>query len=677
MLRRGEVFAGYTIEREVGRGGMGSVYAARHPRLPKLTALKLLHPEMFGERETRLRFEREADVVAQLDHPNIISVYDRGAEGEQLWIAMQFVDGVDCASLESVAPERAVQIIVQTAAALDYAHGRGVLHRDVKPANILLTEAGAVGFTERALLSDFGIARVLAENSQLTRTGTLNATLAYASPEQLTAATLDHHSDQYSLACTLFRLLTGRGPFDAGNIATVMLGHIQSPPPAVNSLRPDLPRALNKVLDRGLAKNPLERFASCSEFAAAAREALTTPAIAVPPPLPPPPPVPVEPAKTVLSQQDIVHGCLLGGAVGDALGAPVETMLLRNIQQRYGARGVTGGLETYKGRISDETQLTLFTVEALIRGSVRARAEGIKGATLGMIQENLLIWLRGQGISSSPIPEQPYPLRSGLTEHPELMSYRGPTQATAAAMQLVATRQKPRTPVGTRTKPINDSKGCAAVVRAAPCGFRKSIDDAFELGCDAAALTHGNPSGWLPAGTVAAMVFGLSRGLDLGTALEQARALLSRQKDHEETSRALNAAIRIAEGAAKQGNPTIQAETLESLGTGLIGPEALAIAVSAALCAESAGGTPEQIFRNGVLLSVNHSGDSDSTGAICGALLGARLGVDAIPAQWRRPLDAGAVIASLAEDFCLEFGPNPPADASGAPTEEWLERYPS
>nr|WP_281202121.1 ADP-ribosylglycohydrolase family protein [Nocardia jejuensis] len=371
-----------------------------------------------------------------------------------------------------------------------------------------------------------------------------------------------------------------------------------------------------------------------------------------------------------------MHGCLLGGAVGDALGAPVETMLLRNIQQRYGVRGVTGGPETYKGRISDETQLTLFTVEALIRGSVAARSSGAGGATLGMIQESLLVWLRGQGISAAPLPEQPFPLRSRLTRHAELMSYRGPTHATANAIQLVAAQQQPGSPLGTRDTPINDSKGCAAVVRAAPCGLMNSIDAAFELGCDAAALTHGNPSGWLPAGTLAAMVFGLSRGLDLGTALEQASALLSKQRHFEETSRLLSAAIRLVDDVAHQSTPMLQAEALETLGSGFIGPEALAIAVCAALCAESAGGTPEHIFRTGVLLSVNHSGDSDSTGAICGALLGARLGAAAIPAQWHTPLDAASVIESLATDFCSEFGPNPPVNALGEPPQEWRARYP-
>ncbi|MFE3194744.1 ADP-ribosylglycohydrolase family protein [Nocardia sp. NPDC059240] len=646
MLRRGEVFAGYVIEREVGRGGMGSVYAARHPRLPRLIALKLLHREMFGETETRMRFEREADVIAQLDHPNIITVYDRGDEDQQLWIAMQYVDGVDGASVDpyDLAPERALEIIVQTAAALDYAHGRGVLHRDVKPANILLSRSGGIGtgFTERALLSDFGIARVLDDTAHLTRTGMLNATLAYASPEQLTSAPMGPRSDQYSLACTLFRLLTGRGPFDAPNIATVMLGHLQSPAPDVSVLRPELPAELDAVLHRALAKDPRDRYETCFEFAQAAWETVAEPVSLV-----------RRPRGTATGwapREDTVLGCLYGGAIGDALGAPIETMLLPNIQQRYGIAGVTGEGNGYKGRISDETQLALFTMEALIRGA-RIRERGT-AATVGLIQENLLVWLRGQG---QAVPEQPVPLQSGLTGYPELMTNRGPTQTTISAMRRVAARQRPGVPLGTREHPINDSKGCAAVVRSAPLGFTPSPDFSFELACDAAALTHGNPGAWLPAGALAAMVHGLGRGMDIRTAVEHARAQLIRHRDHEETTYALDQAVGLADAVAFRGRPMPLPGLLEPLGTGVIGSEALAIGVCAAVCAENAGGTPEQIFRNGVLLSVNHSGDSDSTGAVCGALLGARLGVHAIPPAWRSRLDAAAAIERLAADFTREF----------------------
>ncbi|MGX1776441.1 serine/threonine-protein kinase [Nocardia brasiliensis] len=270
-----ETFAGYTIERLLGRGGMGSVYLARHPRLPRMTALKLLNPEVFHDKEIRTRFEREADLVARLDHPNIVTVYDRGVEDEQLWISMQYIDGTDAAAVDAamLAPGRAVQIVAETAKALDFAHSRGVLHRDVKPANILLEGTGG-GAQGRVFLTDFGIARFRDDTGRPTQTGTFTATLAYASPEQLSGALLDHRSDQYSLACTLFRLLTGTVPFDATNPVAVIQGHLQAPPPPVSRFRPGLPPALDAVLARAMAKRAEDRFGSCTEFATAARHAL-------------------------------------------------------------------------------------------------------------------------------------------------------------------------------------------------------------------------------------------------------------------------------------------------------------------------------------------------------------------------------------------------------------------
>ncbi|MFD4430364.1 protein kinase [Nocardia sp. NPDC058497] len=279
MIDEGGVFAGYTIERLLGRGGMGSVYLARHPRLPRRTAMKLLNRELFFDTEIRARFEREADLVAQLEHPNIVTVYDRGVEDDQLWISMRYIDGADAASLSApVDPARAVRIVAETAAALDFAHSRGVLHRDVKPANILLEP---VDGGERVYLTDFGIARLHNDNAaKLTQTGTFTATLAFASPEQLSGIALDGRADQYSLACTLFRLLTGTTPFEAANPVAVIQGHLQQPPPPASTLRPDLPPALDAVLARGMAKRPDERFGSCAEFAAAAGQALTDPTAA-------------------------------------------------------------------------------------------------------------------------------------------------------------------------------------------------------------------------------------------------------------------------------------------------------------------------------------------------------------------------------------------------------------
>lgn len=293
VLENGEVFAGFTIERLLGQGGMGTVYLARHPRLDRLTALKLLNRDLFADERIRARFEREADLAAGLDHPGIVTVYDRGTEGEQLWISMQYVDGVDAATVDpmTLPPERAVQIIEGVADALDFAHERGVLHRDVKPANILLARSSG-GQGERVFLTDFGIARLRADSTHLTQQGMFTATLAYASPEQMTGAELDHRSDQYSLACALYWLFTGVAPFDSPDPNEIIRGTLYLGPPPLALRRTGLPPVMDAVLAAAMAKHPAARFDSCTAFAKAARQALTS---STPPVLPRPVPNPAPP----------------------------------------------------------------------------------------------------------------------------------------------------------------------------------------------------------------------------------------------------------------------------------------------------------------------------------------------------------------------------------------------
>lgn len=279
MVEPGENFAGYVIERELGRGGMGAVYLARHPRLPRWIALKLLNAEYHGDSETHARFEREADLAARLNHPGVVTVYDRGVEDGRLWIAMQYVDGIEAESVTDMTAERAVEIVAATADALDYAHRVGVLHRDVKPANIMLareTREQQAG----VLLTDFGIARLQEDTGRLTGSGSVMATLAYASPEQLQNHPVDHRADQYSLACTLFRLLTGVPLFRAADLGAIVKAHLYDNPPPIASLRPELPATLDPVLARALAKNPDDRYPTCSDFAAAAQRALASGAAA-------------------------------------------------------------------------------------------------------------------------------------------------------------------------------------------------------------------------------------------------------------------------------------------------------------------------------------------------------------------------------------------------------------
>jgi len=302
LLTEGAQVAGYRIIRELGQGGMGAVYLAANPTLPRHDALKVLSQELSRDPDFRTRFLREADVAAGLDHPNIVSVYNRGqTEDGQLWIAMQFVDGTDADAAQrggTMSPYRAVHIIAEVAKALDYAHAHQVVHRDIKPANFLLS--GAIGPNERVLLGDFGIARALGDIG-LTVTGAVLATVAYAAPEVLAGEPFDGRSDIYSLGCTLFRLLTGRAPFPGTNgMAAVMLAHLQQPPPRVTDLVPTLPPAMDAVIAIAMAKDPAARFQSAAALADAAANALqnphavlrtpAAPSFSTPPPVRPRPP---------------------------------------------------------------------------------------------------------------------------------------------------------------------------------------------------------------------------------------------------------------------------------------------------------------------------------------------------------------------------------------------------
>lgn len=299
MLTEGAQFAGYRIIRQLGQGGMGAVYLAANPTLPRHDALKVLSQELSRDPDFRTRFLREADVAAGLDHPNIVSVYTRGqTEDGQLWIAMQFVDGTDADAAQragTMSPQRAVHVIAEVAKALDHAHAHQVVHRDIKPANFLLS--GPIGPNERVLLGDFGIARALGDIG-LTVTGAVLATVAYAAPEVLAGDPFDGRSDIYSLGCTLFRLLTGRAPFPGTNgMAAVMLAHLQQPPPRVTELVPGLPPAMDAVIAIAMAKNPADRFPTATALAQAAANALHNPHAVLPAPPAPPltGPAPVRP----------------------------------------------------------------------------------------------------------------------------------------------------------------------------------------------------------------------------------------------------------------------------------------------------------------------------------------------------------------------------------------------
>jgi serine/threonine protein kinase, bacterial len=275
----GATFAGYTIIRLLGAGGMGEVYLARHPRLQRQDALKVLADTCTEDHEYRQRFDREADVVAGLWHPHIVGVHDRGEFDGKLWISMDYVDGIDGAELLRRNPEglplaQVVPIITAVAEALDYAHARHLLHRDVKPANILIADPGTPD--ERILLADFGIARRDDEVSNLTATDMTVGTVSYAAPEQLMGSELDGRADQYALAATAFHLLTGAPPFQHSNPAVVISQHLTAAPPRLARRRPEL-ADLDPALTKALSKNPADRFARSIDFARALAHPLAQP----------------------------------------------------------------------------------------------------------------------------------------------------------------------------------------------------------------------------------------------------------------------------------------------------------------------------------------------------------------------------------------------------------------
>lgn len=271
-LADGATFAGYTIVRLLGAGGMGEVYLAQHPRLPRRDALKVLPASVSADGEYRERFDREADIAATLWHPHIVGVHDRGEFEGQLWISMDYVEGTDAACLlrqsypDGMPRGEVAEIISAVADALDYAHQRNLLHRDVKPANILL--ANPEGSDQRILLADFGIARWTNDISGLTATNMTVGTVSYAAPEQLMGERLDGRADQYALAATAFHLLSGRPPFQHSNPAVVISQHLSATPPAIGDQRPEL-AGLDPVLAKALAKSPADRFQRCADFARA------------------------------------------------------------------------------------------------------------------------------------------------------------------------------------------------------------------------------------------------------------------------------------------------------------------------------------------------------------------------------------------------------------------------
>jgi len=326
---------------------------------------------------------------------------------------------------------------------------------------------------------------------------------------------------------------------------------------------------------------------------------------------------------------DRFRGCLLGGAVGDALGSPLEFMPLEEIVQNWGADGpgdlVDGGFPA--GSFTDDTQMTLFVAEGVIR-SLNFRSLHDDVPPIEILLDSHRRWLSTQG--RLPLGESGggAALTSWLTEISELNEERAPGNTCITALESGE--------LGSLGNPLNDSKGCGGVMRVAPVGLGWP-GDPFLCGCEVAALTHGHPTGWLASGCMARIIYDLVEGFDLEPAVERAMAELEDYPDNEETLTALEHAL--AFEALGMGN----SEEVECLGGGWVAEQALAIAVFCALIAPD--------FESALRLAVTHSGDSDSTGSITGQILGARYGADVIPRRWLDRLELREVVDTVATDL--------------------------
>ena len=330
------------------------------------------------------------------------------------------------------------------------------------------------------------------------------------------------------------------------------------------------------------------------------------------------------------------EGCLLGGAVGDALGAPVEFMTLEEIRGHFGPGGIHEFVPAYGklGAITDDTQMVLFTAEGLILSKTRESDAPVSNASLESVYQAYLRWLSTQDSSlADPMIKQHGTcsiLDGILVGFRELHNRRAPGNACLSSLKKGS--------MGTRQTPINNSKGCGGVMRIAPVGLVESPDGVFDTACDIAAITHGHPTGYLAAGCMARIVQEIIAGRDLRAAVEKAGRVLEKNDHHNECTRALAMAM-----DAYEQQP-VAFETVGSLGQGWIAEEALAIAVYCALAAEND-------FEKGIVLAVNHGGDSDSTGAMTGNLLGALLGKSAIPEKYLSKLELVDLIAEIAGDL--------------------------
>ncbi len=278
LLDPGHTFADYVIEAVIGRGGMSVVYRARELHPDRTVALKLLDPELAEDEAFRQRFLRESDMAASIGHPNIVPIFDAGEVDGQLFIAMPLIGGSDLGALirneGALDAHRAVAIVAQVGRGLDAGHAQGLIHRDVKPANILLVPGSEPGEPEHVYLADFGLAKRSTTSLRLTQASTFLGTREYAAPEQIRGEEVDGRADIYALGCVLYECLSGTPPFDADSETALIYAHLEREPPRISEVRPNLPQELDAVISRAMAKLPDDRYSSCRSLTAEARAAV-------------------------------------------------------------------------------------------------------------------------------------------------------------------------------------------------------------------------------------------------------------------------------------------------------------------------------------------------------------------------------------------------------------------
>jgi serine/threonine protein kinase len=416
--------AGYRIEARVGRGGMGEVFRAVQLNLDRRVALKILAPRLADDERFRRRFLRESRIAASIDHPSIIPIYETGEDGGLLYIAMRYVDGPDLATVlrraGRLAPARAMAIMTQVASALDAAHQRGLVHRDVKPANILLA-SGPGGSDSHCYLCDFGLIKQVDSEqvvSALTATDQFVGTIPYVAPEQIEGTALDGRTDVYSLGCVVFHCLTGSVPFQGSNDVEVVFAHISRPPPSLSDRAPDLPPTLDPIVARAMAKSIEDRWPTCSSLVAA-----LSAQFASHPPLP-------TPDDDIT--RSMVHPRPPGRASPGAARAPTATPAPTNAPAAAAAAGAAGAVAGATGAAPAVTP----TSDPDAVGEVSDPGVTTEVSDPGVVTEIV-----------APGPPDPPPLAPPLARPP------GPPG------RPVSTQSAPSPPEGERNRPERQAPG--------------------------------------------------------------------------------------------------------------------------------------------------------------------------------------------------------------------------